>query len=145
MQFLVVSFQFFVNYSATVVDQPVIVGTIQALGDATGVQPRPCSPADTLRRRHSVGEACFCRGALRGRSPCTREGRRPDRPYGSLPLAALANSGYAPGPKIFRFADPQANCYTAVSSKYHLRRRETVQRQERTMEKYKVSIEYCVQ
>ena len=26
-----------------------------------------------------VGEGWFCRGALRGRSPCTREGRRPDR------------------------------------------------------------------
>ncbi len=31
-------------------------------------------------RVNTVGEACFCRGALRGRSPCTREGRRPDRP-----------------------------------------------------------------
>ncbi len=30
-------------------------------------------------RVNTVGEACFCRGALRGRSPCTREGRRPDR------------------------------------------------------------------
>ncbi len=27
-----------------------------------------------------VGERWFWRGALRGRSPCTREGRRPDRP-----------------------------------------------------------------
>ena len=31
-------------------------------------------------RAHTVGEGWFCRGALRGRSPCTREGRRPDRP-----------------------------------------------------------------
>ncbi len=69
------------SYLATVLDQLVIVGTIRALGDAAGVLPPPCSPAGTLRRRHTVGEAWFCRGALRGRSPCTREGRRPDRPY----------------------------------------------------------------
>jgi|GEM_PF-1897080 len=37
------------NYEATVPDQPVILGTIQAQGDATGVQPPSCSPADTLR------------------------------------------------------------------------------------------------
>ena len=29
--------------------------------------------------RRKVGERWFWRGALRGRSPCTREGRRPDR------------------------------------------------------------------
>gem|GEM_PF-1663291 len=69
------------NYLATVFDQPVILGTIRALGDAAGVQAPPCSPAGRLRRRHTVGEGWFCRGALRGRSPCTREGRRPDRPY----------------------------------------------------------------
>ncbi len=34
----------------------------------------------TLEIRRKVDEACFWRGALRGRSPCTREGRRPDRP-----------------------------------------------------------------
>ena len=28
----------------------------------------------------TVDEGWFWRGALRGRSPCTREGRRPDRP-----------------------------------------------------------------
>ncbi len=30
-------------------------------------------------RMRTVGERCFWTGALRGRSPCTREGRRPDR------------------------------------------------------------------
>ena len=33
-----------------------------------------------LEIRRKVDEAWFWRGALRGRSPCTREGRRPDRP-----------------------------------------------------------------
>ncbi|MCY4409627.1 MAG: hypothetical protein OXC27_04140, partial [Caldilineaceae bacterium] len=33
-----------------------------------------------LETVRTVDEGWFCRGALRGRSPCTREGRRPDRP-----------------------------------------------------------------
>ena len=41
---------------------------------------RQASGADSLEQRRTVGEGWFCRGALRGRSPCTREGRRPDRP-----------------------------------------------------------------
>ena len=36
--------------------------------------------AARLECAHKVGEGWFWRGALRGRSPCTREGRRPDRP-----------------------------------------------------------------
>ena len=83
-------------------------------------------------------------GGRCGVSPRTREGRRPDRPNGHSRLAARAHCGYEPGPKIFRFADRQESCYTTARSKYHLRRRKTVQRQERTMQKYKVSIEYCV-
>ncbi len=36
--------------------------------------------AALVGRRRNVGERWFWTGALRGRSPCTREGRRPDRP-----------------------------------------------------------------
>ncbi len=35
--------------------------------------------AALVGRRRNVGERWFWTGALRGRSPCTREGRRPDR------------------------------------------------------------------
>ena len=41
-------------------------------------------------RVNTVGETCFCRGALRGRSPCTREGRRPDRPYANRGESGVA-------------------------------------------------------
>lgn len=44
-----------------------------------------------------------------------------------------------------RFGREGESCYTWDSSLFHLLRREAVQRQERAMQKYKVSIEYCVQ
>ena len=61
-------------------------------------------------------------------------------------LGALSNDSkiWDAPPKINRFADQQEDCYTSDRSIYHLRRRKLVQRQERTMQKYKVSIEYCV-
>ena len=62
-------------------DQPLTAGTGQEFfatsligGGNTAGQAHRCEEGTP------VGEACFCRGALRGRSPCTREGRRPDRP-----------------------------------------------------------------
>ena len=42
------------------------------------------------------GEACFWRGALRGESPRTREGRRPDRPDGRSPWRRLRSGDRQP-------------------------------------------------
>ena len=47
---------------------------------AQSVGSRHVGGAALVGRRRNVGERWFWTGALRGRSPCTREGRRPDRP-----------------------------------------------------------------
>ena len=44
------------------------------------VGSRQVGRAALLGIRRNVGERWFWRGALRGESPRTREGRRPDRP-----------------------------------------------------------------
>ena len=128
------------------------LGIFMIAGDRSGADGGNCRGKGSGGRGQGIGagkqcgggEAGILGGALRGVSPRTREGRRPDRPNRHSPVAARAHCGYEPGPEIFRFADQQESCYTTARSKYHFRRRKTVQRQERTMQKYKVSIEYCV-
>ena len=72
---------------------PTQGGRAPTRGAPTGtilVGSRHLGCAALLRLRRMVGEACFWRGALRGESPRTREGRRPDRPNGRQTLAASA-------------------------------------------------------
>ena len=55
-------------------DQLFTAGTIQACFETSLVGGRhTAGQAHGCEEGAQVGEACFCTGALRGRSPCTRE------------------------------------------------------------------------
>jgi len=61
-------------FFGAMLDQPSTAGTMLAFFETSLVGGRHTA-GQAYRREEGapVGEACFWRGALRGRSPCTRE------------------------------------------------------------------------
>ncbi len=117
LQFLVFSFLFSVEHQSSGEQRRLAVDgrwVEAASGGVDSVRQTRC-----WGRVNTVGEACFWRGALRGRSPCTREaacGRPPGTAVFSSQFLVFSGTPVARGTARFPSASARPRAWRAGTS-----------------------------